>query len=74
MRKKITYAIDRDQLSQAVRQHRGEKRLLDACAELSVSTTMLSHLERGLIPSMPVYLRLCAWLGVKPGAFIHEVK
>jgi transcriptional regulator with XRE-family HTH domain len=58
-----------------IRAYRIARRLsqVEVCRRASVSPTYLSHVEiRGLIPSLPVGIRLAQVLGVRPEAFIVE--
>lgn len=57
----------------AVRTRRGERSLREAAAEIgTVSPATLLRLEQEEVrPDLPTFLRICDWLQVSPGIFLH---
>jgi transcriptional regulator with XRE-family HTH domain len=53
-------------LGQLVRDRRGDKGVRAAAAEAGVSAATLSRVERGHLPDILTYQRLCAWLRIDP--------
>lgn len=56
------------------RQREGRKLTVRAAAEQmeNVSPSTLSRVERGNVPDLDTYMRICRWLEVEPGHFAVE--
>ncbi|GGH42568.1 hypothetical protein GCM10007423_39270 [Dyadobacter endophyticus] len=63
-------------LGEAIQRHRDAKKLtVRAAAEQmeNVSASTLSRIERGNVPDLDTYMRLCRWLEVDPSFFAVDV-
>lgn len=59
-------------LAEAIQRHRKEKNLTvrAAAAEMeNVSSSTLSRIERGSLPDLDSYMRICRWLDLDPAHF-----
>lgn len=64
--------IDAKALAEAIVRRRGAKKLTvrAAAAEMdNVSSSTLSRIERGNLPDLDSYMRICRWLEVDPAYF-----
>jgi transcriptional regulator with XRE-family HTH domain len=67
--------IDAKALAEAIVRRREGKKLTvrAAAAEMeSVSSSTLSRIERGNLPDLDTYMRICRWLNVDPAYFASE--
>lgn len=46
---------------------RGEKGIRAAAQEIGVSSATLSRVERGYLPDLETFSKICKWLNVDPG-------
>ena len=53
-----------ENLGLRVREKRGEKGVRAAAKEIGISHATLSRVERGFMPDLANYRRICRWLGV----------
>ena len=66
-----TFYFDIRKLAKLVRAKRGRKGLRETSTEIgNVSASTISRVERGQIPDIDTFLRLCGWLGCHPNTFI----
>ena len=64
--------IDLNRLAGMVRAKRGKTGLRDTGKEIdSVSAPTLSRIERGKMPDLATFLRICKWLNVSPESFYY---
>lgn len=49
---------------------RGDRGLREVAAEIGISHATLSRVERGLMPDLDTFGKVCRWLGVDPGAVL----
>jgi len=53
-----------ENLGRRVREKRGRLGIRAAAAEIGLSHATLSRVERGFLPDLENYKKICAWLGV----------
>jgi len=53
-----------ENLGLRVREKRGEQGIRAAAAEIGISHATLSRVERGFMPDLANYRRICRWLGI----------
>jgi transcriptional regulator with XRE-family HTH domain len=46
---------------------RGEKGVRETAKEIGISSATLSRVERGHLPDLETFKKICKWLGVDPG-------
>src|SRR5436189_4069486 len=46
---------------------RGEKGVREIAREIGISPATLSRVERGHLPDLETFKKICKWLGVDPG-------
>jgi transcriptional regulator with XRE-family HTH domain len=71
----MQHEINISALGEAIQRQREAKKLtVRAAAEQmdSVSASTLSRIERGSLPDLDTYMRICRWLGVDPAYFAVE--
>ncbi|MBX0291696.1 helix-turn-helix domain-containing protein [Hymenobacter sp. HSC-4F20] len=71
----MSHEINIKALAEAIQRHREEKKLTVRAASLemeSVSSSTLSRVERGSLPDLDTYMRICRWLSVDPAYFANE--
>lgn len=54
------------QLGERLRQERGSRGIREVAAELGVSPATLSRVERGNLPDLDTFGKICRWLKVDP--------
>lgn len=66
-------AIDIDKLSRLLREQRGGRNLSDIAEEIGeVSISTLSRIEKGKIPDLSTFIKICSWLKLSPNDFAPE--
>lgn len=68
----MQHEISVNALGEAIQRHREDKKLtVRAAADQleNVSPSTLSRIERGSLPDLDTYIRLCRWLNVDPAHF-----
>jgi len=68
----MQHEINISALGEAIQRHREDKNLSVRAAanEIeNVSPSTLSRIERGSLPDLDTYMRICRWLGVDPAYF-----
>lgn len=71
----MQHEINVNALGEAIQRHREDKKLtVRSAAEQmeSVSPSTLSRIERGSLPDLDTYMRICRWLNVDPAHFATE--
>jgi DNA-binding Xre family transcriptional regulator len=58
-------------LAPLVQKHRGERGLRETAAEIGISPATLSRVERGKLPDIETFSRLCSWLKVDPADILE---
>lgn len=62
------------ELAALIRTKRGNRGLQAAAKEIGgISASTLSRIERGHVPDLNTFLRLCRWLGVSPDHLAHNL-
>jgi transcriptional regulator with XRE-family HTH domain len=56
-----------EQLGRKLVIHRGERGIREVAKEIGVSPATLSRVERGLMPDVDTFTKICNWLNVDPG-------
>lgn len=51
-------------------ERRGEKGIREVAAEIGVSPATLSRIERGYLPDIETFGKVCRWLNVDPGTIL----
>src|SRR5438552_12957068 len=46
---------------------RGDRGIREVAAEIGISAATLSRVERGHLPDLETFKKICKWLGVDPG-------
>jgi transcriptional regulator with XRE-family HTH domain len=59
--------ITLQQIGPLLREKRGARPLREAAAEIGVSQATLSRIERGNLPDLETFPKICRWLGLNPG-------
>lgn len=57
-------------LAQLVKKRRGDQGVRAAAAEIGVSAATLSRVERGHVPDIGTFTKICEWLHVNPNEFL----
>lgn len=68
----MSHEVNIRALAEAIQRHREKNGLTvrSAAAEMeNVSSSTLSRIERGSLPDIDTYMRICRWLGVSPSIF-----
>jgi len=71
----MQHEINVNLLAEAIQRHRDAKKLTvrSAADQMeNVSASTLSRIERGSLPDLDTYMRLCRWLDVDPSYFAIE--
>ena len=55
------------QLGERVRRERGERGIREVAKAIEISPATLSRIERGFLPDLQTFGKLCRWLNVDPG-------
>lgn len=50
--------------------HRGDKGIRDTAKEIGISPATLSRVERGHLPDIETFGKICRWLNVDPGEIL----
>ncbi len=58
------------ELGMRIIRHRGTKGIRAAAAEIGISPATLSRIEKGHIPDIETFEKLCIWLDVEPSEFL----
>jgi transcriptional regulator with XRE-family HTH domain len=57
-----------EDLGRQVLEKRGDRGVRAVAKEIGISHATLSRVERGFLPDLKTYEKICRWLGVKPNA------
>ena len=57
-------------LGPKIREKRGRKGLRETAAEIGIGSATLSRLERGNVPDLDTFQRVCNWLAINPGSIL----
>lgn len=69
-----TSSFDGARLAERVRDKRGDKGLRDAARDIGgISASTLGRIEKGHVPDLDTFIRLCQWLEVSPNLFVKGV-
>lgn len=67
-------SFDGDFLAKRIRDKRGDQGLRDTAAEIGgISASTLGRIEKGHVPDLDTFIRLCQWLNISPNQFVKEV-
>lgn len=55
-------------LGRQVREKRGDRGVRAVAKEIGISHGTLSRIERGFLPDLENYQKICRWLGIEPSA------
>jgi transcriptional regulator with XRE-family HTH domain len=70
----MTSWFDAPTFATYLRAKRGERNLREVFTEIgTASPSTLSRIERGAVPDLETFFRLCSWLQLPTGAFIRSV-
>ena len=59
-----------EQLSRQLREKRGDRGVRDAAKEIGISAATLSRVERGHLPDLETFGKICRWLQADPAAIL----
>jgi len=59
--------ISLQSLGRRAAEQRGERGIREAASEIGISAATLSRIERGYLPDLKTFSRICKWLGLDPG-------
>ena len=62
-------SVDLKRLAGLVVRKRGTKGLREIASQIGVSVPTLSRIEKGNMPDLDTFMKLCAWLEVSPSDF-----
>jgi transcriptional regulator with XRE-family HTH domain len=68
--KETTAASNLQLFGRKAREARGGRGIRDVAEEIGVSPATLSRVERGLMPDLETFGRICRWLKVDPAEFL----
>lgn len=54
-------------LGRKLAEKRGERGIREVAKEIEISPATLSRVERGYIPDLDTFGKVCRWLGIDPG-------
>lgn len=54
-------------LGRRLHERRGTRGVREVATEIGVSPATLSRVERGFLPDVETFSKICGWLGVDPG-------
>lgn len=57
-------------LGHLVRKRRGDEGIRSVAARIQVSAATLSRVERGHVPDIDTFRKICAWLEINPNEFL----
>lgn len=67
-------SFDGARLAERVREKRGSKGLREAAKDIGgISPSTLGRIEKGHVPDLDTFIRLCQWLEVSPNVFVKGV-
>jgi len=58
-------------LGRKLREKRGARGIREVAKEIGVSHATLSRVERGFLPDLETFSKICKWLGVDPGEVLR---
>lgn len=50
-----------------LRERRGDRGIREVAQEIGISSATLSRVERGKVPDLETFRKICAWLHIDPG-------
>jgi len=59
-----------EQLGRQLREKRGERGVRAIAKEIGISPATLSRIERGHLPDLETFGKVCRWLGIDPGELL----
>jgi transcriptional regulator with XRE-family HTH domain len=59
-----------EQLSRQLREKRGDRGVREAAQEIGISPATLSRVERGHLPDLETFGKICRWLKTDPAAIL----
>ena len=66
----VVPGISLRQLGERVRSKRGERGIRDAAQEIEISPATLSRIERGYLPDLNTFGKLCKWMNLDPAEIL----
>ena len=70
----MTSQLAVDKLAALIKAKRGGKGLRDTAVEIGeISASTLSRIEKGKMPDLDTFLRLCDWLDIQPNELISGI-
>ncbi|MCY3488067.1 MAG: helix-turn-helix transcriptional regulator [Bacteroidetes bacterium] len=68
-------AFDAEYLGKYVRRKRGNLGLRATAKEIGgISASTLGRVEKGHVPDLDTFIRLCRWIGVPPSTFMKDFR
>ena len=64
-------AITLQTLGRKLVEKRGSRGIREVAAEVGVSPATMSRVERGHLPDLDTFSKICRWLGVDPGEVLR---
>lgn len=61
-------------LGKMVRERRGDRGIRKVASDIGVSPATLSRVERGKLPDLDTFSKICEWLEVDPGEMLEMKK
>lgn len=58
-------------LGQKLLKERGERGIREVAKEIGISHATLSRVERGLLPDLDTFGKICKWLDIDPGEVLR---
>lgn len=62
--------ISLESLVKKIREKRGHRGIREVALEVGISPATLSRVERGHLPDLETFKKVCAWVGVDPGEIL----
>jgi DNA-binding Xre family transcriptional regulator len=71
---RMTSQVAVDKLAALIKAKRGRKGLRETAVEIGeISASTLSRIEKGKMPDLDTFLRLCDWLDIQPNELINGI-
>src|SRR2546425_722223 len=56
-----------ERIGALLKERRGERGIREVAKEITISSATLSRIERGKVPDLDTFTKICRWLKIDPG-------